>query len=206
MDAIKTIANEYRLEFWKQLSQWPELSLQMDRFLNSKAIPPGLWEDFKIETYTICASKYHAFDPGLSSFNTWVVEWLKAVVKNYFRGSQNRNPGPDIRSTTESEFFDRDPAGESVLERIPDAKNQDQDLVLAVRQVIVSYGKSVAAYPHHRAAFNLLLNSGFDISSREMAAQMGVSHTWANRILKEVLAELGTMLIHLGIDKHSQTG
>jgi DNA-directed RNA polymerase specialized sigma24 family protein len=163
-----------------------------------KGVPYEFVDDLKDATYALACEKYPQFDPERSDFKTWVIWQARALVKNYTRNSHGpRNPL--AWEKTESDYGEESSPFETRTDRT--AYRDRLDLEIQVTDIVKKYLDNCGCFDKHTAVLQTLLLHNFDVSDRQIAEEIGISHTTVNTVRHDVLFELGLMLLQQGFGR-----
>lgn len=192
----------YHRQFWDALKQHPELDKTLDRLFSVKGIPYDRWQELKHSLYCIGAVKFVNFDETRSAFTTWMVMWARALLRNYFRNSRGKL-SPLADDLVESDLPELIGGGTAYdLVRDTNSVYRDRmDTTIAVCQVLKKYRENTRDFDTFAAVLDTMIVYGFDVTDAQIASEVDLTRQAVWMIRKQILSEIGTMLIRAGVDK-----
>lgn len=197
----------YHRQFWRVLEQHPELDKTLDKLFSVKGVPHDRWPELKHSLYCVGAVKFVNFDETRSAFTTWMVMWAKALLRNYFRNSGGQL-SPLADDLVESDLPELANGG-TAYELVSDASSLyggRLDTLLTVSSVLGKYRDNLGDFDNFAAVLDTMIVYGFDVTDAQIASEVDLTRQAVWTIRKQILSEIGTMLIRAGVDRMSIGG
>ena len=210
-DVFQRLQKSYREKFWMMLfSDMEHVELSVNKLLSSKSIPTDRWDDFKQELWIRCLNSFPRYQQSRSSFNTWMIWQAQGLLRDVLRKPKKKAPiyweltFTDLkteRSETDlsfgGDYNDRDPKEERVEE-----SDDLRVFTVEVNRELVEYAQLLREDPEMALRFRVfeeLCLSCWEISDREIARHLGMSHPWIGKERKAIVAELRIRLSRVDV-------
>ena len=202
-DVFQRLQKSYRDKFWMMLfSDMEEIEKSVNKYLSVKNIPTDRWDDFKQTLWIRCLEKSPSFNPGKSDFKTWVLWQARGLMRDVLRKPKKSAPMfwelsfTDLLSEAENETnaseFEGREWGDTIEQRIP-VSDEPVKVSRELEKELVQYAQLLSVDPEMTLRLKVLEElrlSCWDISDREIARHLGMSHPWIGKERKAIVAEL----------------
>lgn len=194
------LVETYIKKFWETLERnKEELEKMLARLYYVKGVPSERSQELTTVLYIVCAGKFCNYDDNKSAFTTWMIQWARALLTNYYRNSGGkRSPlASDLLESDLKQFDNGDTAYDNVGGGL---HGESLDTALVLEEVLAQYSENVRDFDTYSAVFDTLLLCGFDVSARVIAYEVEMSPQMAWEIRSQILSELAFMLKVRGVD------
>ena len=202
-DVFQRLQKSYRDKFWMMLfSDMEEIEKSVNKYLSVKNITTDRWDDFKEELWLRCLCKYPSFNAAKSDFKTWVMWKARGLMRDVLRKPKKSAPifweltFTDILlereyEGSEGEFSDR----EWIASPEEQVGISDEPIKVSreLERELVQYAQLLGDDPGMGLRLKVLQElclSCWDISDREIARHLGMSHPWIGKERRAIVAEL----------------
>ena len=211
-DVFQRLQKSYRDRFWMMLfSDMEEIEKSVNKYLSVKNIPTDRWDDFKQELWIRCLEKSPSFNQAKSDFKTWLLWQARGLMRDVLRKPKKSAPMyweftfTDALSereyvAREGENSDRDGI-DSPEERVG-VSDEPIKVSRELEKELVQYAQLLVEDPEMSLrikVFHELQLSCWDISDREIASHIGVSHPTVGKERKAIVAELRIRLSRVDV-------
>lgn len=212
-DVFKRLQKSYRDKFWMMLfSDKDELEKSVTKFLLVKNIPRDRWDDFKQTLWVRCLDKYPSFHSSQSDFKTWVIWQARGLMRDILRKPKIKAPlfweltFTDVNHRAEELAISR-----NYEERIKDAvpvedtigvSDEPRKVARELEKEIVEYAqllKNDSEMSLRLKVLEELCLSCWEISDREIARHLGMSHPWIGKERRAIVSELRIRLASVDV-------